>query len=94
MIDTIGFLELNSIAKGLEAADAMLKKADVDLIFAKPGCPGKYYILVIREYKYGLGINIVYRIYHIIGRRVHRLSARYKIINAQTRKYLIKSLTA
>ena len=49
MIDTIGFLELNSIARGLEAADAMLKKAEVDLIFAKPGCPGKYYILVAGE---------------------------------------------
>ncbi len=49
MIDTIGFLELNSIAKGLEAADAMLKKADVDLIFSKPGCPGKYYVLIAGE---------------------------------------------
>ena len=49
MIDTIGFLELNSIAKGLEAADAMLKKAEVDLIFSKPGCPGKYYICVAGE---------------------------------------------
>ncbi len=49
MIDTIGFLELNSIAKGLEAADAMMKKADVDLIFAKPGCPGKYYVLIAGE---------------------------------------------
>ena len=49
MIDTIGFLELNSIARGLEAADAMLKKADVDLIFAKPGCPGKYFILIAGE---------------------------------------------
>lgn len=40
MIDAIGFLELNSIAKGLEAA-AMLKRAQVDLIFARPGGPGK-----------------------------------------------------
>ena len=36
MIETIGFLELNSIAKGIEAADAILKAAEVDLIFAKP----------------------------------------------------------
>jgi microcompartment protein CcmL/EutN len=49
VIDTIGFLELNSISKGVEAADAMLKKADVDLIFAKPGCPGKYYVLIAGE---------------------------------------------
>ena len=38
-------LELNSIAKGVEVADIILKTADVSLIFAKAGCPGKYYIL-------------------------------------------------
>ena len=42
---SIGFLELNSIAKGVEVADIVLKTADVSLIFAKAGCPGKYYIL-------------------------------------------------
>ena len=46
MLETIGFLELNSIAKGVEAADLILKTAEVDLIFAKAGCPGKYYILL------------------------------------------------
>jgi microcompartment protein CcmL/EutN len=46
MIDTIGFLELTSIAGGIEIADAMLKIAQVDLLFAKASCPGKYYILV------------------------------------------------
>lgn len=43
---TIGFLELNSIARGLMAVDTMLKAAEVKLIFAKPCCPGKYSILV------------------------------------------------
>lgn len=46
MIQTIGFLELNSIAKGIEATDAMLKAADVNLIFTRPNCPGKYNILI------------------------------------------------
>lgn len=46
---TIGFLELNSIAKGIEAADAMLKAAETELIFAKASCPGKYYILISGE---------------------------------------------
>ena len=46
MFETIGFLELNSIAKGIEAADAMLKAAETELILAKAGCPGKYYILI------------------------------------------------
>ncbi|MEA4933256.1 MAG: BMC domain-containing protein, partial [Lawsonibacter sp.] len=45
----IGFLELNSIAKGIEAADAVIKAADVSLVFAKAGCPGKYYLLFSGE---------------------------------------------
>jgi microcompartment protein CcmL/EutN len=45
-MDTIGFLELSSIAGGIEIADAMLKTARIDLLFAKASCPGKYYILV------------------------------------------------
>ncbi len=47
--ETIGFLELNSIAKGVEAADAMLKAAEVELITARPSCPGKYHVLVCGE---------------------------------------------
>lgn len=48
-METIGFLELNSIAKGIEAADAMLKTAAVRLIAARPRCPGKYHVLVTGE---------------------------------------------
>ena len=48
-METIGFLELNSIAKGIETADAVLKAAAVDLIFARAGCPGKYYLLFSGE---------------------------------------------
>ncbi|MCR4890576.1 MAG: BMC domain-containing protein [Lachnospiraceae bacterium] len=46
---TIGFLELNSIAKGIEAADAMCKAAQVSLLASKPSCPGKYNILISGE---------------------------------------------
>lgn len=49
MIETIGFLELNSIAKGVEAADIILKAANVELLFAKAVCPGKYSILFTGE---------------------------------------------
>lgn len=49
MMETIGFLELNSIAKGVEAADCILKAADVELLFAKPTCPGKYTVLFTGE---------------------------------------------
>jgi len=49
MIETVGFLEFASIAKGIEAADAGLKAAQVDLLFAKTVCPGKYNILYTGE---------------------------------------------
>ena len=42
---TIGYIELNSIAKGVEAADTVLKAADTELLLAKPCCPGKFQIL-------------------------------------------------
>jgi microcompartment protein CcmL/EutN len=45
-MDTIGFLELNSIAKGIEAVDYMLKAADSELLMARASCPGKYYIMI------------------------------------------------
>jgi microcompartment protein CcmL/EutN len=45
-MEAIGFLELNSISRGIETADTMLKAAQVRLITAKPSCPGKYNILV------------------------------------------------
>lgn len=44
-MEAIGILESNSIAKGIEAADAVLKAADTTLLYAKPVCPGKYTIL-------------------------------------------------
>ena len=49
MLETIGFLEFNSIAKGIEAADIVLKTAAVELAFSRSGCPGKYYLLFTGE---------------------------------------------
>jgi len=46
MHESIGFLELNSIAAGIEAADSMLKAAEISLVHAKPSCPGKYVVLI------------------------------------------------
>lgn len=46
MIQTIGLVEFSSIAKGIEGADGMLKSAQVDLLEAKPICPGKYIVLI------------------------------------------------
>ena len=48
-METIGFLELNSIAKGVEVADIVLKTAAVEMLFAKASCPGKYYLLFTGE---------------------------------------------
>lgn len=42
----VGCVETSSLARGLEAADAMLKAADVTLLAANPVCPGKYIVLV------------------------------------------------
>ena len=46
MIKAIGLIEFTSIAKGIEAADAMVKAADVEILVSTPVCPGKYFILV------------------------------------------------
>jgi microcompartment protein CcmL/EutN len=46
VITSIGLIELNSIARGIEATDAGLKAGDVSLVFAKPVCPGKYIALM------------------------------------------------
>lgn len=43
---SIGAIELRSIAKGIEATDAMLKTADVFTIFSGTVCPGKYLIVI------------------------------------------------
>lgn len=46
MIRTLGMLELRSIAKGIQTADVVTKAADVEIIFSKTTCPGKYLILI------------------------------------------------
>lgn len=46
MYHAIGLVELNSIAKGIQVTDVMLKSANVDLLIAKTICPGKYIVMV------------------------------------------------
>ncbi|WDV45089.1 BMC domain-containing protein [Clostridiaceae bacterium M8S5] len=46
MIRTIGLIELNSIAKGIEVADAIIKAASVELLKSHSICPGKYIVLI------------------------------------------------
>jgi len=42
-------LEFSSIARGIEAADAVCKTAEIELIFARASCPGKYFVLFCGE---------------------------------------------
>ncbi|HAH05189.1 MAG TPA: propanediol utilization protein [Elusimicrobia bacterium] len=46
MKNAIGGVELSSMAKGFEAADAMLKASSVELVLSRTICPGKYAVLV------------------------------------------------
>jgi len=42
----IGMVELNSIARGIETCDYMVKAAQVDLLRTSTVCPGKYLVIV------------------------------------------------
>jgi microcompartment protein CcmL/EutN len=44
--DSLGLIELTSIAAGFQTADAMLKAAAVDLVLARSICSGKYMVMV------------------------------------------------
>ena len=46
MRTAIGMVELNSIAKGIETCDYMVKASQVELIRSSTVCPGKYLILI------------------------------------------------
>ena len=46
MYKSIGVIELKSIPKGVEAADAALKSAGIDMVSSHPACPGKYEIVL------------------------------------------------
>jgi len=42
----IGLIETNSVAKGMECADDMLKTADVELLMGRSVCPGRYLAMI------------------------------------------------
>jgi microcompartment protein CcmL/EutN len=49
MNNAIGGVELSSMARGFDVADAMLKSAPVQILLARTVCPGKYIVLVTGE---------------------------------------------
>jgi microcompartment protein CcmL/EutN len=44
--NSIGLIELSSIAAGFQVTDAMLKAANVELVLARTICSGKYMVVV------------------------------------------------
>ena len=44
--NSIGLIELTSIASGFQTCDAMLKTADVELVLSRSICSGKYMVMV------------------------------------------------
>ncbi len=44
--NSLGLIELTSIAAGFQACDAMLKAAAVDLVLSRSICSGKYMVMV------------------------------------------------
>lgn len=45
----IGVIEFGSIGKGIEATDAMTKKADINIIDNRMICIGKYFVIITGE---------------------------------------------
>ncbi len=45
-LKAIGLIETNSVSKGIQAADDMLKTSNVELLMARPVCPGKYLAMI------------------------------------------------
>src|SRR5580692_3853468 len=44
--NSLGLIELTSIAAGFQAGDAMLKASDVEMILSRSICSGKYMVMV------------------------------------------------
>ena len=63
MYKAIGVIELKSIPKGVEAADAALKSAGVEMVSAHPACPGKYEIILT-----GSISNVTAAVSHVVSR--------------------------
>ncbi len=44
--NSVGLIELTSIAAGFQVADAMLKAAEVEIVLSRTICSGKYIVLI------------------------------------------------
>ena len=48
-MNALGMIEVTSVPAGVEAGDAMLKAAAVELVTAQSVCAGKYIVLITGE---------------------------------------------
>ena len=70
---SIGLLELKSIPVGIEAADEMVKAANVQLLTASPTCPGKYIIIVsgnVGAVKSSMNVGVRVAGHYMVGQHV------------------------
>jgi len=63
MYKAIGVIELKNIPKGVEAADAALKSAGIDMVSSHPSCPGKYEIILT-----GSISNVTAAVNHVVAK--------------------------
>lgn len=63
MFRAIGVIELKNIPKGVEATDAALKSAGVEMVSAHPSCPGKYEIILT-----GSISNVTASVSHVLSK--------------------------
>ncbi|TEB05427.1 BMC domain protein [Pelotomaculum schinkii] len=78
MKSSIGFIEYRSVARGLEATDAMLKNGTVELVQATVLCPGKFVSMVTGDIgavesavKRGIGYDPTFAISSFVIPNVH-----------------------
>ena len=45
-LKAIGLIEVNSIARGIKCADEMIKASEIELIYARSVCPGRFLTMI------------------------------------------------
>lgn len=90
---SIGAIEFRSISKGIEISDLMVKRCEVELVFFKTICPGKFLTIIsgnegeVKEaIDYGTSICDKYAVDSFILNAVHA-----DIISGLKNRYNIKS---
>ena len=77
-------IEFNSIARGIYAADRMVKTSDVEIVTANSVCPGKYIAIVhgdvsAVEASVQSGVNVSGEYYVDSSREIGRASCRERV---------------